>query len=124
MNSSILELVISASIGGLITGVFVPTLGEWLKGFFNGYHATKRRKRDKEITIDFIRDSCYSDDFLTYPTTRTIHDKLFRKKIGYAFELLYELQREERISLTNINGVHGKTESWGYNTPNGKEFYS
>jgi hypothetical protein len=126
MNSSISELIASAAVGGIITGIIVPTMGEWLRGFFNGYHANKRRNRDKLKVVDFIRSqSDPDDDALSNPTTSQIHTKLFpRKKFGYVYELLHELQREERISITYVNTENWQNETWHYISPTGKRYYA
>jgi hypothetical protein len=126
LNSSISELIASAAVGGIITGIIVPTVGEWLKGYFNGYHATKKRNRDKLITIDFIRTQSDPDDSaLSNPTTNQIQSKLFpRKKFGYVYELLHELQREGRINVTYVNTENWRNETWHYVSPTGKQYYA
>lgn len=126
MNSSIYELIVAAALGGVVTGIIVPTVGEWLRGFFNGFHANNRRKKEKMKAIDYIRQQSDFDDIaLNNPTTSSIHETIFpRKKIGYVFELLHELQREGRISITYVSNNNSQNETWHYITPTGKKYVS
>lgn len=117
MESKLYELVASAAIGGLITGIIVPTLGEWLRGFFNGHHAAKKRKKDKEHIVDFIREHTSYDDPASDPGTEFIRSKLFpRRKFGAVYELLMELNREGRIRLVTIHDRTTEYEVWCYNS--------
>jgi hypothetical protein len=124
VKSSFIELLISASIGGLITGVIVPTLGEWLRGFFNGFHAARRRKKDKEKIINLLR---FTEPEVTSKSTSTrgMNYNLYKRrdKEGYIYELLMELNREGRIGKVKVY-VDGKLEEhWFYKHAEAKEVY-
>jgi hypothetical protein len=114
IKSSVTELIISAALGGVFTGVVAPTLGEWLRGFFNGFHANKRKAKHKRKILDILR---YPDPETTSKGVmfRGISQKMFNgKRNDYVFELLMELHHEGRVIRLSIVVDSVEHEVWQY----------
>ncbi len=118
MGANVSDLIISAALGGLVTGIVVPTLGEWLKGYFNGFHANNRRKKRKEKIIGVLR---YVQPEITEKGVMIegIYKEVFKgeqkkKSMNYLLDLLMELHREGRVKKYVIvsNGV--EHQYWEY----------
>ncbi|BBI34079.1 hypothetical protein [Cohnella abietis] len=114
MNNRIMELIISATLGGLITGVVAPTLGEWLRGFFNSHHTNNRKKKHKEKIIDVLRYHVPEITEMGVNFDRINFEVFKGKRKDYTLELLMELYREGRVDKYELKSNDIVLPLWAY----------